>query len=176
MQTSADPAALLELSDNDLLHECLVDTFRASGPGGQKRNKTSSAVRVRHQPTGLAAQATESRSQHENRERALGRLRREIALQLRNPVDLEAYELPQRLRAILPGSNRIGPRHRDFWNGVQAMLDVFVATGCSVGETARALGISTGALSKLIVSHPDLMARVNALRAQQDLRPLRQDS
>ena len=52
-----------------------VTTFRASGPGGQHRNKTSSAVRIKHLPTGVIAIAAESRSQHRNRLVALERLR-----------------------------------------------------------------------------------------------------
>lgn len=51
-----------------------VDTFRATGPGGQHRNKTDSAVRMTHLPTGLTATATESRSQHQNRRVARERL------------------------------------------------------------------------------------------------------
>src|SRR5437588_12556779 len=74
------------LSDPQLLAECLVDTYRASGPGGQKRNKTSSAVRLRHQPSGVIVIAEESRSQHENKARALRRLRRDLALQVREPM------------------------------------------------------------------------------------------
>jgi protein subunit release factor B len=53
------------LSDDELLRQCAVDTYRASGPGGQKRNKTSSAVRLRHLPSGLSVIAEESRSQHD---------------------------------------------------------------------------------------------------------------
>jgi len=57
-----------------LLADCEVDVYRSSGPGGQKKNKTESSVRVRHLPTGLVRIATESRSQTRNREAALERL------------------------------------------------------------------------------------------------------
>src|SRR5436305_8757103 len=78
------------LTDAELLAQCLVDTYRASGPGGQKRNKTSSAVRVRHLPTGLIVIAEESRSQHENRTRGLRRLRQALYLKWRNDLPTEA--------------------------------------------------------------------------------------
>src|SRR6266550_8864087 len=74
------------LSDAQLLAQCAVDTYRASGPGGQKRNKTSSAVRIRHPASGLIVIAEESRSQHENRVRALRRLRQAFYLKLREPI------------------------------------------------------------------------------------------
>src|SRR6201987_2700289 len=74
------------LNDAQLLAQCEVDTYRASGPGGQKRNKTSSAVRIRHLPSGLIVIAEESRSQHENRVRALKRLRRAFYLKIRDPL------------------------------------------------------------------------------------------
>lgn len=62
-------------SDDQLLAECAVETFRAGGPGGQHQNKTESAVRLTHRPTGIVVTARESRSQHRNRLRALARLR-----------------------------------------------------------------------------------------------------
>lgn len=80
-----DHRSFLVLDDDRLLAQCDVDCYRASGPGGQKRNKTSSAVRLRHNPTGLIVVAVESRSQHENRAKALQRLRWAIALQCRRP-------------------------------------------------------------------------------------------
>src|SRR5256885_2336362 len=78
------------LNDTQLLAQCEVDTYRASGPGGQKRNKTSSAVRIRHLPSGLLVIAEESRSQHENRAKALKRVRQAFYLQLREPIRTEA--------------------------------------------------------------------------------------
>ncbi|MGH9722270.1 MAG: peptide chain release factor-like protein [Bryobacteraceae bacterium] len=56
------------------LKEVRWETMRASGPGGQHVNRTESAVRVTHLPTGLQATAMEERSQHRNRRLALARL------------------------------------------------------------------------------------------------------
>src|ERR1700754_4828578 len=85
-------SAWTTLSDAQLLDQCAVDTYRASGPGGQKRNKTSSAVRLRHLPSGLIVIAEESRSQHENKAKALKRLRQTFFLKLREPAALETVK------------------------------------------------------------------------------------
>lgn len=60
-------------------HEVEISTFRSSGPGGQKKNTTDSAVRVRHIPTGIIVVATQSRSQHTNKALALQELARRLA-------------------------------------------------------------------------------------------------
>lgn len=73
-----DPSACARaaaLDDVALLAECDVQSFVASGPGGQHRNKTETGVRIRHRPTGLQVTATERRSQLMNRLAALERLR-----------------------------------------------------------------------------------------------------
>jgi protein subunit release factor B len=61
-----------------LARECDVTPFKSSGPGGQKKNKTESSVRVRHRPTGITRIATESRSQGRNRALALERVWKEL--------------------------------------------------------------------------------------------------
>ena len=61
-----------------LLADCDVTPFKSSGPGGQKKNKTESSVRVRHRPTGITRIATESRSQSRNRTLALERVWKEL--------------------------------------------------------------------------------------------------
>ena len=68
-----------------LLRECDVETYRASGPGGQHRNKTESAVRMTHRPTGIVRVATEHRSQLRNRVLALERIARALAARRRRP-------------------------------------------------------------------------------------------
>jgi len=61
-----------------LLRECDVTPFKSSGPGGQKKNKTESSVRVRHRASGITRIATESRSQSRNRTLALERVWKEL--------------------------------------------------------------------------------------------------
>lgn len=68
-----------------LLADCDVEAYRSSGPGGQKKNKTESSVRVRHRPTGLVRIATESRSQARNREAALQRVWDALEARRRKP-------------------------------------------------------------------------------------------
>ena len=69
----------LELEDVNINKSDLkVDTFRSSGAGGQHVNKTESGVRFTHLPTGAVAESTDSRSQHKNREIAMGRLIQKI--------------------------------------------------------------------------------------------------
>jgi len=163
------------MSDRELLESCEVDRFRASGPGGQKRNKTDSAVRVRHVETGIAGLATESRSQHENRARALSRLRTELALQWRESFDILAAP-PSNLIALLAGVGP-GPRSKagkvDRLLGLARLLDAFVASECSLRDTAERLGCSTAALSRLLVGDARLLRKVNELRAERGLRSLR---
>lgn len=68
-----------------LLEECEVTPYRSSGPGGQKKNKTESSVRVKHLPTGIVRIGTESRSQSANKLQALERIRLAIAERDRRP-------------------------------------------------------------------------------------------
>ena len=65
-------------SNEDLLKDCRVDTFRSSGKGGQHANKTDSAIRLMHLPSGIIATCQDERSQHRNKEIALNRLRKKL--------------------------------------------------------------------------------------------------
>lgn len=68
-----------------LARDCDIVPFRSSGPGGQKKNKTESSVRVVHRPSGLVRIATEHRSQTRNRELALERLWEALERRRRKP-------------------------------------------------------------------------------------------
>jgi protein subunit release factor A len=73
-------------SEEDLLKECNVDTFRAGGKGGQHLNKTESAVRMTHLPTGTVVSCQDERSQYQNKRKCLLQLREKlVALNYRPP-------------------------------------------------------------------------------------------
>jgi hypothetical protein len=172
-------ATWTNLSDAQLLDQCAVDTYRASGPGGQKRNKTSSAVRLRHLPSGLSVIAEESRSQHENRARALRRLRQALFLDIRDELpaaNLAPEALAQRdgyREACSGGRLHLGRKDPRFWPAVGVVLDVLGAVEARVSDAARALGISTGNLIDFLESDPKVWQQANACRARFGQKPLR---
>jgi len=66
-------------TDPELLKKhVIIETYRSSGPGGQRKNKVETAVRLKHLPSGIIIVATESRSQAENRKLAFERLRERL--------------------------------------------------------------------------------------------------
>jgi hypothetical protein len=175
-------ATWAHLSDAQLLAQCEVDTYRASGPGGQKRNKTSSAVRLRHPPSGLIVIAEESRSQRENRARALKRLRQALYLKLRDDLPPEARDpavvaAHPDYRAARGGDGRLDLGRKDprFWPAAGVALDVLQAVGGRVSEAAEALGISTANLIDFLRTDPKVWEQANQLRARFGHKPLRGD-
>jgi protein subunit release factor B len=67
-----------------LAQQVVVETYKSSGPGGQRKNKTETSIRLRHLPSGITVIATEYRSQAQNRKLAFERLRERI-LRLNRP-------------------------------------------------------------------------------------------
>ncbi|HEV8370347.1 MAG TPA: peptide chain release factor-like protein [Pyrinomonadaceae bacterium] len=85
-------------SDDALLRECEVDTFRSSGPGGQHVNKTESAVRIKHLPTGVVVTSRAQRSQHLNKAQGLKQLRRRIEQMNRKPAPRIPTRVPRAVK------------------------------------------------------------------------------
>jgi hypothetical protein len=168
------------LSDERLLAQCEVDTYRASGPGGQKRNKTSSAVRLRHPASGLLVIAEESRSQHENRARALRRIRQALYLKLREP--LEAADLTPEALATradyseargADGRLHLGRKDARYWPVVGLVLDVLQAFEGRLSDAAAALGLTTAHLGDFLRGDDKVWEQANQMRQRFGHKPLR---
>jgi ribosome-associated protein len=86
---------LLPESDEDLLRECEIETFRSSGPGGQHVNKTESAVRLKHLSSGLVVTSREQRSQHQNKAMCLRKLREKVARLSHRPAKRVPTRVPR---------------------------------------------------------------------------------
>src|SRR5574344_425355 len=96
----------VEINDKDLR----IDTYRASGAGGQHINKTDSAVRITHLPTGMVVACQEERSQHKNRARAMAWL----AARLQDQQDAAAHKEISETRKLLVGSGDRSERIRTY--------------------------------------------------------------
>lgn len=167
---------LLELEDRELAGECEVDLYKASGSGGQKRNKTSSAVRMRHKKSGVISKAAGSRSQNVNRRKAMTRMRENLALDLRAPVAVD-YEPSEAVQAAIArgpyGENskvRVGV---PYLLVLAEILDVFAAEKAVLAAAAARLSCNTASLGKLLCGDDRVMRRVLEMRSQRGLKPLR---
>ncbi len=150
----------LTSSDEDLFKSCRMQAYKASGHGGQKVNKTSSAVRIVHEPTKIEATSSESRSQHENRHHALWKLRLKIAMEIRSDISfpIDNFDIGM--------SN---PRYPLF---VAQLLDELHRHGFRLAESAKSLGLSTGQLVRLLERDPELWQKVNSGRRNNGMKQL----
>ena len=173
-------SAWTALTDPQLLAQCEVDTYRASGPGGQKRNKTSSAVRLRHLPTGLIVIAEESRSQHENKAKAQKRLRQALFLHRRDsfPDGLPSVETlaeqPEVATAFEQRDRlKLNPKNPNFWEMAGLVLDLLMAAEGQVSVVADCLNISTANLVEFLLTEPKLWQEANRIRVELGQKPLK---
>jgi len=163
---------LLDLDDDVLLRYCHQDCYRASGPGGQHRNTTDSAVRLSVLDGTVVALCSDHRSQHRNRAAALKRLRSAIAIELRRPVPPNTPAEPA--KSLWQGSWELGKKDRRYAGFIAHLLDVIADHNWSVGQSAKALGISTGKLVRILAKDPHVWKAVNQARVKLDLIKLRQ--
>ena len=139
----------IEIDPDDLR----IDTFRASGKGGQHVNKTSSAVRITHLPTGIVVTCQKERSQHKNRDVAMKMLRARL-------YQLE-IEKRQEDQEKLEGEKKdiaFGSQIRSYvMQPYQMIKDL--RTGYEVGDVQRVLD---GDLSELVDAYLAQRARKSA--------------
>lgn len=148
---------------------------RRSGPGGQHRNKTSTAVVLLHEPTGVLGEASESRSQAANRGNAVARLRTTLAVVVRcSPTEGSLAESDAALRQKHRGRNVwVAERNEERPAVFSLVLDDAWAANGELPKVAEQWQTTASQLLKLLRSHTPALDYLNRMRASWDLRPLR---
>ncbi len=161
------------LPPEQLLADCQLRRFRRRGPGGQHRNKVETAVVLVHIPTGTLGEASERRSQRENRKTALFRLRVNLALGVRtlrpkgSPVSA-GWQSRRRQHRI-----SINPAHDDFPALLAEALDVLASYDMQIQPAAQQLGITASQLIKFLKLQPRALKIINDRRRELNLAPVR---
>jgi hypothetical protein len=159
------PRTWLDLPEDAFLADCRFDAFRGPGPGGQKRNKTSNSIRLTHVPTGLHVIAGESRSQVENKARAIRRLRLRIALELRHEIDPLRFEPPAWFKSVTQlGRLAISTHNVHYAQAAALVLDLLSLRHGSVAEVGKLLGVTTTSVVRFLESDHQLWEAANAIR------------
>lgn len=162
------------LPEAEFLRQCSFDTGRVSGPGGQHRNRVETAVFILHVPTGIDTQATERRSQIQNRTRAIFRLRLKLAIKCRTLVSRDRHEPSELWRRRRQGEKLpINPEHEDYPALLAEAMDVIVARRYDVAGAAGALGVTMSQLTRLIRHERHAFALINGGREAIGLTRLR---
>ncbi len=160
------------LPDEELLQQCEVRTARRRGPGGQHRNKTESAVVIKHLATGIEGQAAERRSQVDNHRNALKRLRRNLAIDVRDSSLLEHVPTELWRKRCRDGRMVINPEHADFTPLLAEALELVYDHMGNVHSAAERLGCTFSQLVKFLKHEPRAWQRVGALRNERGLPEL----
>jgi hypothetical protein len=161
-------------SDDQLLGDCDVRRLRRGGPGGQHRNKVETAVVITHRPTGIRAEANERRSQTENHQQALFRLRVRLAIEVRTPAEAGQTTEPSPLWCERSAAKRlsINPSHADFPALLAEALDAVAAADFDVAASAERLHVSTSQLRRFLKHEPAAWKLVSDARRERGLRQL----
>ncbi|GAA5506852.1 peptide chain release factor-like protein [Novipirellula caenicola] len=164
------------ITPEKLLDDCELRTQRRSGPGGQHRNKTSSGAFLLHRPTAKVAEATEKRSQAQNRDVALERLRYLLAIEVRTTsvFDGPVPEFESEFRERFLGNvKRMNEHNVDKPAVLALLLNDLHATGGQPSLVAKRWKCSTSAIVTMLQSVPPAFALVNRIRHHHDRLPLR---
>ncbi len=145
--TASERNAMLTAEDDALLRDCEFIMQKGTGNGGQKINKTSSAVRLRHRPTGIAVSANEERSQSRNRHIALRKLRYEIAVRVHAEPSGAGFSL---LPAPSPAN------HARLIQWTAELFDRLAASDFDLARTAALCGASVSQLERAMRKYPQV--------------------
>jgi len=159
------------LSVKQLLTDCRSVRTRRSGPGGQHRNKVETAVVVEHLPTGIKGEASERRSQSQNQQVAIQRLRVQLALQVRHAPSGEPSAAWQ--MRVKNGRIGVSVEHTNFPSLLAEALDVVAACSYDMAVAATHLCVTSSQLVKLLKKDRAALDQVNRERQSRDLATLR---
>lgn len=162
------PAAL---SADKLEQECQLTFRRASGPGGQNRNKVETAVQVTHLPTGLSGQASERRTQGENRQLAIQRLRLVLAIGIRTDTCDVAQSTV--VNYIIKGKLAISEQNTDWPPVLAELLNMAAKHQWQLTTVAQSLGTTPSQILKAIAREPAALVYLNSNRISIGLTSLR---
>jgi len=143
---------------------------KASGPGGQHRNKTETAMKLLHEPTGVFSEATERRSLEQNRKVALWRLRLALALEHREPAVEEPSELWRRRTG--GGKLAVSENHEDVPALMAEALDVLADAADDPAAAAERLGVSRSRFLRVLKLERRAFAALNERRKARGERGL----
>jgi hypothetical protein len=164
------------LAEDVLLTQTQNRFQRRSGPGGQHRNKTSSGVFLLHDPTGVSAEATERRSQADNRGVATMRLRYKLAILVRTPSGFcnPGETIEQAFRQQYSGSRmKLSDANVDKPSVMALLMNDLHAAGGQPSLVAEHWRVSTSAILNLLRSQPDSFQWLNSVRRHHGRRPLK---
>lgn len=173
MEKKTDRNTLLALDDESLCRLCTFEFFKSSGPGGQHRNKVSSAVRVKLVSFDISAEDCSERTQHRNRANALNKLRHLLALKVREEIsDAGEGAAPEAAEGRVPfDCSMRNPRYYLF---IARLLDHLEAAGFDQRQAAAVYGVSPTALIRKIAADPSLWAHCQRRREELGLCRWRQ--
>ena len=146
---------ILSLSEEELTEIVEFDFFKRSGNGGQKRNKTSSAVRVTLKELAISAEDCTERSQKLNRSKALQKLRRKIAMTVRQEISDEIITI------VAPSNDR-------YPLFLARLIDLLSSVNYSFKECGLKLNLSSSQVEKLLRRDASLWQFIQSKRQNEN--------
>lgn len=153
------------LSREELLHACNLQFKRASGPGGQNRNKVETGVVLTHRESGSKAEATERRTQGENKDVAVMRLRLVLASQIRTPPTKKAADVLAKYRNR-QGKLAISETNWEWPIVLAELLNICRTAEWNISEVAAQLETSSSQIVKLLKQSPPAFKLLNDERTR----------